>query len=684
MSVNQETLTLEETNKVRISLGLKPIGADDDAGGSGEVEPTKDEIAEANFAQRRAEERAAKKEKETREQIERVKNQRALNKKLQGSTLGDTSKDDKLSASSWIKAQKKRASRHEKDLAAKRLREMEEADRVAYDESDLAGIKVAHDADAFEEGQDVILTLKDSRILEGDEDELQNVNIADLEADAALKERKRKAAQAYTGYDDDEFEEGRIGQKADVLSKYDEDYSSTGKVKSEGFRLGAPIEKKAKVEEEDVEMFGAAPQSKVKLDLNFARDFDVSDYMKEGDKGFKVKKRRAKKSSRRAEADDGDEMDVDFVPTFTKRAVGDGPDNLVDDDDLQAALARTRREAAKKKPKVKAEDLAARIAEQKKEDAAAEAAQADQNGDDDGRITFDDTSEFVRNVTTASLAAPVKQERTRTSSPAGPSAAAAAEQPVVVKIERVEDGDEPMSDDDDDDEDDALAEIAAREGLSLEEYRQRIDKQMRELEEVKAENAAEEEPEAPVGNGVANILTMLRNQGSLAKRSAQDEERERQQKQHDLWLADHRRRQAQKEMERIAARGGNKDQAQREYDNRMREQQEARSALDAFKNYKPDIKIAYHDEFGREMTAKEAWKSLSHKFHGKTSGRMKTEKRLRKMEEERKAQSMSASDTPLGMTNAFSRRQQKTGEAHMVLSVGNKQSVQMDAKAKRR
>lgn len=628
-----------------------------------------------------------------------VKNQRALNKKLQGSTLGDTSKDDKLSASSWIKAQKKRASRHEKDQAARRLREMEEADRVAYDEDDLVGIKVAHDADVFEEGQDVILTLKDSRILEGDEDELQNVNIADLEADAAVKERKRKAAQAYTGYDDDEFEEGRIGQKADVLSKYDEDYSSSGKMKSEGFRLGAPVEKKAKKsEEEDIEMFGAAPQSKVKLDLNFARecglrgqadipgDFDVSDYMKEGDKGFKVKKRRAKKSSsRRAEADDGDEMDVDFVPTFTKRAVGDGPDNLVDDDDLQAALARSRREAAKKKPKVKAEDLAARIAEQKKEDAAAEAAQANGNdGDDDGRITFDDTSEFVRSVTAKSLAAPVKQERTRTNSPAGPSTA--PEQPVVVKIERVEDGDEPMSDadDDDEDEDDALAEIAAREGLSLEEYRLRIDAQMRELDEVKAENAAEEEPEAPVGNGVAGILTMLRNQGSLAKKSEQDEARERQQKQHDLWLADHRRRQAQKEMERIAARGGNRDQAQREYDNRMREQQEARTALDSFKNYKPDIKIAYHDEFGREMSAKEAWKSLSHKFHGKTSGRMKTEKRLRKMEEERKAQSMSASDTPLGMTNAFSRRQQKTGEAHMVLSVGNKQSVQMDAKAKRR
>lgn len=77
------------------------------------------------------------------------------------------------------------------------------------------------------------------------------------------------------------------------------------------------------------------------------------------------------------------------------------------------------------------------------------------------------------------------------------------------------------------------------------------------------------------------------------------------------------------------------------------------------------------------MTPKEAWRSLSHKFHGKTSGRMKTEKRLKKIAEERKQLKMDSGDTPTGMNNAFARRQEKTGEAHMVLSVGNKASVQM-------
>lgn len=57
---------------------------------------------------------------------------------------------------------------------------------------------------------------------------------------------------------------------------------------------------------------------------------------------------------------------------------------------------------------------------------------------------------------------------------------------------------------------------------------------------------------------------------------------------------------AKRELEKIKARGGpQKDQAQREWENKMREQQEAREALEAYKSYKPDVNIAYTDEFGR-------------------------------------------------------------------------------------
>jgi U4/U6.U5 tri-snRNP-associated protein 1 len=50
--------------------------------------------------------------------------------------------------------------------------------------------------------------------------------------------------------------------------------------------------------------------------------------------------------------------------------------------------------------------------------------------------------------------------------------------------------------------------------------------------------------------------------------------------------------------------------------------------------YKPDIKLEYVDDSGRMMTPKEAFRFLSHKFHGKGSGKKKTEKRQKKVEEE--------------------------------------------------
>ena len=51
-------------------------------------------------------------------------------------------------------------------------------------------------------------------------------------------------------------------------------------------------------------------------------------------------------------------------------------------------------------------------------------------------------------------------------------------------------------------------------------------------------------------------------------------------------------------------------------------------------NYRPNVKLEYVDDSGRVMTPKEAFRFLSHKFHGKGSGKKKTEKRQKKVEEE--------------------------------------------------
>jgi hypothetical protein len=53
------------------------------------------------------------------------------------------------------------------------------------------------------------------------DDELQNVEMAEAERTKERNELKIKKRD-YTGYDDDEFVEGREGMKKRILSKYDE------------------------------------------------------------------------------------------------------------------------------------------------------------------------------------------------------------------------------------------------------------------------------------------------------------------------------------------------------------------------------------------------------------------------------------------------------------------------------
>lgn len=54
---------------------------------------------------------------------------------------------------------------------------------------DLAGIKVSHDADDFDEGEEHILTLKDSRILDGEGPSASLQNTLSTSADQRTLQR---------------------------------------------------------------------------------------------------------------------------------------------------------------------------------------------------------------------------------------------------------------------------------------------------------------------------------------------------------------------------------------------------------------------------------------------------------------------------------------------------------------
>ncbi|KAJ3999446.1 SART-1 family-domain-containing protein [Lentinula boryana] len=661
----EESISLEETNKIRISIGLKPLTDDSNPADDN------DKQAEDNYAKQREREARERESKEIADRIAKVRNRRALNASLKGATLGDADGDgdDTLK---WIKKNKKK----EKELAKKRLQEFDSMDKVIqedYTERDLAGLKVSHDFDAMDEGDARILTLKDSRILDNEEDELQNIEMAEEERQRKNLELKTKKHN-YTGFDDDEFVEGNVGMKRAVLAKYDEEMEGAAETASE-FRLGSSVaSKKSAVRHKETET--ATSLNKSLLSIDYKKNLTTADYIQEKDIGFKKPKTKKKRPNRRlpAEAElaleDGMNVDVTPVPRIVDLDV-----NFVDDDELQAALARSRRAKLSKRERITPEELARRVV-QEREAQEGEALIKPEGGDDNmindeeaGGLVFDDTSEFVRAVGNIPITVkkepkgkplPPVQESTKPPSPSRDISMAPGDESSKEMVI-----DEAVVKDEDEEDDDM-------------EILHRIEAAIK-AEESGHHSAGDDvvgtSSEQTFKSGMASTLNILRQQGILSAPSADQKDREHTQLQRDLWLADQRRRIAQRDLERLQSRGGNKDQVTREYENRLREQQEARENLEMFKHYRPDVNIVYYDEHGRTLTPKEAWKALSHKFHGKGSGKMKTEKRLKKIEEEKKQLAMASGDTPLSMSAAFQQRQQKAGQAHFVLSVGNRGAV---------
>lgn len=161
-------------------------------------------------------------EKETselREKLEKSREKRILNTKVRGNTLGETKGEDEfLSAADWVKRSRKKEKEviNDKDrailqaeAAMKRLEEEEEEamqNGTKYNASHLKGLQVMHSVKDFDIGQEVILTLADSSILEkdddghvlgitGESDFLENVNMTDTDRRLDRERRAKRLKQ---------------------------------------------------------------------------------------------------------------------------------------------------------------------------------------------------------------------------------------------------------------------------------------------------------------------------------------------------------------------------------------------------------------------------------------------------------------------------------------------------------
>lgn len=681
-----DAISIEETNRIRVSLGMKPLPVPGAAGpvfkepASAAVEDVGStlESREAegydNYRKLQEAEAAKRKRDAKAEAIKKVRDAAKRFTQLEGKGLGEANDEGDMDAKSWLIKQKKRqkeigkARQKEKELA-----EAEAAAAAEYTAKDLAGVKVGHELDTFQEGEEQVLTLKDATIDEYEEegDELENVDLREREKLNEKLELKKKKP-VYNPNDDDE-----TGPKG-ILSHYDEEIE--GK-KGKRFTLNG-TGSTAEAGIEGVSGQKTKPKA-IRLDIlstylrtvishltlwytNFAiEDEPKSDYLDISEIKIKKPKKKKNKSTRQKAADDddifpiaeqtdipqenGSVMDIDQPEMVTKkRTFADM--SFVDDEDLQASLAAQRRNALKKRQKLRPEE----IVQQLREEASATPAADNEAEEADGGLVIDETSEFVANIQKPS--APEKRRR---------SSSRQVDPVTAMGDESDEEGDVNMD----------------RSYADVEDEEDRLARLKREISATEDITNTGLEAEATLDRGVGSTMKLLKERGLIKQEESGDLNAIFRQKQ--LFLAEKQRREAEAEkkartqrerdratgrLDRMSAR--EKEEYARQQ-NTFRDQLESRQLAEHFnKEYKPKVELKYIDDFGRSMNQKEAFKHLSHQFHGKGSGKQKTEKMLKKIEDEKRREAQSSLDGSQmgGMSNATAQQRKKQKQAGVRLA----------------
>ncbi|KAF5836904.1 SART-1 protein [Dunaliella salina] len=302
------SMSIAETNKLRASLGLKPL---------------KETPNEDAAMRKREEERREQREKEERAEAFKAKQAEKKNRQSQSSflntrTLGeDDSIDDTLSwversrqAEARLKAEKEQEQRRKEAEERKRRDQMDEDEEPGYSAAELAGMKVKHDYNEINEGESVVLTLADKALLarkgltveenDDDNDELENV----LKAE----ERKRQKARSNaTNKAKPLWEED--GKKRSLLDKYDEEdadislqIGADGSIEAER-AAQQQAEMKRKLQQGGKQLESAAVGALGQDEPTFA-----SDYKTEAEVGgFKKKTKKPKKRLRAKSAEPEEE-----------------------------------------------------------------------------------------------------------------------------------------------------------------------------------------------------------------------------------------------------------------------------------------------------------------------------------------------------------------------------------------
>lgn len=240
----KESLSLEEANRVRISLGLKPlvdvdVHDDDDERDHNNQNGDHDRVDNATSSIPPTSIGSAPPEKEAiRERVVRAQARRDVARRLRGPTLGE-SRDEDMSARDWIRHARRQAQVHSAERLQKQAEDEQAARMQTYTSSELEGLRVAHDLDEFVAGSDErVLTLRDANVLDENEDELME-HSAETYAKARADQRDRERHSVYTGVEELEKEKTGVLDKYDHVESLDLNQTPPNRhAASLGFRLG--------------------------------------------------------------------------------------------------------------------------------------------------------------------------------------------------------------------------------------------------------------------------------------------------------------------------------------------------------------------------------------------------------------------------------------------------------------
>lgn len=679
VSSSDQSLSIEETNKLRAKLGLKPLevpsaapAKKDDGSSPAKVMGGTDM---GDFVHKPADNIASKQRAEKiKAKIAERKAKRQLEAKLASiKKLAEESDDDDTAA--WVK--KNRKLTEERLKAEKKAKELDDMDAVfgigdlvedelrmsrkaAYTARDLKGLRVEHDVEVFGEGREVVLTLKDKGVLDEEDDTLVNVNILDEERYKKNIERRKQKPHLY-GYDALEENMDDDSSEPKILTKYDEEI--VGEKKS-SFVLGMDESRKKEIvrkklhenkriescclpnlqlasdyyTEEEINLKFKKPKKKVrkirerktkmvKADDLLADNNSSEDWLKD------LGTRRQTQINVKPDPDAEEVSNIVVPPVTIKIEIEEDPmdvDDLPpppedlgdikleqDDSELELALKKARK--LKQKEALEVIPIVDKVAEMMIKNESP-AYQAPGPG---GSIVLNATAEFCRtlgDIPTYGLSG-----------------------------NREEDAQELLDFEREMKEEKRFEEITVNRGGWND-----VEMDDKPVDIIPYEAPIlDEEPN--LGSGVAGALRLAVSKGYLEKETT--------------------KRPSASRFAHLQAQNYSIEDKTHAEDDKFGRRERYCGPTSDFKekdSYKPNVKLDYIDDNGHVLTAKEAFRYLSHKFHGKGPGKNKVEKRMKKGEQEVLMKQMSSTDTPLGTLNMLQQKQKETQSPFVVLS-GNKQ-----------